>query len=93
MKTFLEVLQPSVFEAQFKALDAEIADLDHHIGRVQGLRMPEPQIIPDPPGRPDMADVLMLGNEGIEEVNDSVLDAEFDGVLRRLDYPLPLEPR
>lgn len=49
--------------------------------------------LPDPPGRPDMADVLMLGNEGIEEVNDSVIDAEFAGVLRRLDYPLPLEPR
>jgi hypothetical protein len=57
------------------------------------VRKPEPAVIPDPPSRPDYADVLDHENTSIEEINDSVLDAENAGVLSRLEYPLPLEPR
>lgn len=57
------------------------------------VRKPDPTVIPDPPSRPDYADVLDHDNNAIDEINDSVLDAENAGVLSRLKYPLPLEPR
>ena len=57
------------------------------------VRKPDPTVIPDPPIRPDYADVLDHDNTSIEEINDSVLDAEFQGVLPRMSYPLPLDPR
>jgi hypothetical protein len=57
------------------------------------VRQPEPTAIPDPPLRPDYADVIHSDNLGIEEINDSVLEAEIMGGLPRMSYPLPLEPR
>lgn len=51
------------------------------------VRKPEPTVIPYPPSRPDYADVIDMENNSIEEINDSVLDAENAGVLSRLEYP------
>lgn len=52
---------------------------------------PDPVSIPDPPGRPDMADTIDMGNNAIEEINDSVLEAEYAGELRKMEYQLSLE--
>jgi hypothetical protein len=54
------------------------------------VRKPDPTVIPDPPSHPDYADVLDMNNLSIQEINDSVLDAENAGVLSRMAYPLPL---
>lgn len=42
--------------------------------------------LPDPDMRPDDLDVLHLGNEAIEEVAQSVEDAEAAGKLERMRY-------
>jgi hypothetical protein len=71
----------------------EVLDPDSFVSQFGLVRKPDATVIPDPPSRPDYADVLDHDNLSIEEINDSVLDAENAGVLSRLEYPLPLEPR
>jgi hypothetical protein len=71
----------------------EVLDPDGFTLQFGLVRKPDPTVIPDPPSRPDYADVIDMENNSIEEINDSVLDAENAGVLSRLAYPLPLEPR
>lgn len=55
------------------------------------VRKPDPVSIPDPPGRPDMADTIDHDNNAINEINESVLDAEINGGLPPMAYPLSLE--
>ena len=71
----------------------EVLDPQSFASQFGLVRKPDSTVIPNPPRRPDYADVLDFDNNAIEEINDSVLDAEFQGVLSRLEYPLPLEPR
>jgi hypothetical protein len=71
----------------------EVLDPESFVSQFGLVRKPDPTVIPDPPSRPDYADVIDMNNLSIEEINDSVLDAENAGVLSRMAYPLPLEPR
>lgn len=68
----------------------EILDPSNFASQFGLVRKPDTISIPDPPSRPDYADVLDHDNLSIEEINDSVLDAENAGVLSRMAYPLPL---
>lgn len=76
MKSLLEMLDPQGFASQF--------------GNVRATeRTPIPAI--PMPGlsaweRPDYADVILMDNEGAEDVRDSVLLAEEVGDLPRMDY-------
>lgn len=76
MKSLLEMLDPSGFASQFGT-----------------VRATEPTPIPAIPmpglsawERPDYADVILMDNEGMEDVRDSSLDAEALGQVARMDY-------
>lgn len=65
----------------------EMLDPQGFASQFDTVRKPD---LPDPPGRPDMADVIDMDNLSIEEINESVLEAEINGGLPRMEYPLPL---
>lgn len=68
----------------------EVLDPAGFVSQFGLVRKPDPTVIPDPPSWPGGLDVLDMNNLSIEEINDSVLDAENAGVLSRMAYPLPL---
>jgi len=67
----------------------DIVEYAHQVAGFGSVRAVEPTPIPDPPMRPDSMDVLLLGNEAIEEVAQSVEDAEASGKLERMRYARP----
>lgn len=71
----------------------EVLDPAGFVSQFGLVRKPDPTVIPAPPSRPDYADIIDMENTSIEEINGSVMDAENAGVLSRMAYPLPLEPR
>lgn len=92
MKTLMDWLNPAAVTLGLTA-DTE-ASIHKSMGSaLREAGYPTSPKSSDPPGRPDMADVIDMQNLSIEEISDSVLEAEVKGGLPRMEYPLPLEPR